>query len=419
MKFLSNRIRSFTIFSASGLAVQFSGLIASFLVFRWVDPYYVGIWQALVLIETYSVFLRLGILNGLARELSFLIGKGDHETATAAVSTTLTVTLANMGVFIILAAVIPFFLSNFTEDHLFPYLCMVLLTLFSFYYSFLLCTFRAKTDFDKLSRIQFLYASLKLLSLVMIWFWGFKGYFAREMIVMIIVTVVIHLYRPIRVLPGFDKKVLKQLFYTGFPIFLASSLIAFFNTSPRLYIIKFGTLEMLGTYAPLLTLIALFASLSDSFSTYFYPRMSTKLGQTGDKTALWRDSKRIHLIIIGVYIPIAIAGYFILPWIMNNFLTRYKESATILQTGVIILVFAGFRFGFTTLSSLKAWKHIVIYVVVMGILFMGVPWILLQRMEVIGAVLWSQIIASFLMVVTSLTTNYFATHEKKGSLLRS
>ncbi len=177
-------------------------------------------------------------------------------------------------------------------------------------------------------------------------------------------------------------------------------------------------MEMMGIYAPLLTLIALFATLSDSFSTYFYPRMTTRFGETGDRRSLWNYSRKIHLVIIAIYIPLAIAGYFILPWIMENILTKYRASAPVLQTGVLILIFAGFRFGFTTLSSLKAWKYMIIYVTVMGILFLGLPRILLMHMPVIDAVLWSQIIASGLMVITSLATNYFATHEQPRPIPR-
>lgn len=59
------------------LARMFTGLIC----IRWISPEQMGIWQLILLIESYLMFARFGIFNSLNRELPFYLGRNRTEKA--------------------------------------------------------------------------------------------------------------------------------------------------------------------------------------------------------------------------------------------------------------------------------------------------------------------------------------------------
>src|SRR5262245_32072354 len=63
--------RTFVTFILSAGAVNVVSLLASGLAFRWIDPVSMGIWQTLLLVSSYLTVVRLGLVNGLGRELPF------------------------------------------------------------------------------------------------------------------------------------------------------------------------------------------------------------------------------------------------------------------------------------------------------------------------------------------------------------
>ena len=77
--FLRNKILVKYI-SVSYLSIPVS-LVTGFLAFRKIDPYLMGIWTAFSVLETYATFMRLGVINGMNRELPFALGEGDREKA--------------------------------------------------------------------------------------------------------------------------------------------------------------------------------------------------------------------------------------------------------------------------------------------------------------------------------------------------
>src|SRR5688500_6789408 len=62
-------------------AVNVASLVGNALAFRWVDPAAMGVWHTLLLVNSYLVVVRLGLISGMGRELPFAVGAGDTERA--------------------------------------------------------------------------------------------------------------------------------------------------------------------------------------------------------------------------------------------------------------------------------------------------------------------------------------------------
>src|SRR5215468_4368144 len=62
-------------------AVNVASLLGSALAFRWIDPASMGVWHTLLLLSSYLAIARLGVINGMGRDLPFAMGRGDVEEA--------------------------------------------------------------------------------------------------------------------------------------------------------------------------------------------------------------------------------------------------------------------------------------------------------------------------------------------------
>jgi O-antigen/teichoic acid export membrane protein len=395
-----------------------ASLITGLVTYRWIDPYYIGIWQSLVLLESYSIFLRMGIINGMNRELPYNMGQGNIVLAHKYAQTTLYFTLVNIGTFVLLAFIVLPFLT-IPANYTFPLIAVLVIVSVNFYTTYLFGTFRANADFDRLSRIQIVQAILKIVSILLVIYAGFDGFVIREVALVIIIAGLAHNLRPMKdVRPSFNKKIFTDLLRVGLPIFISSYIIIFLNTVPRLLLLKYGTIAMLGIYAPLLTIISAVTVLPDSITTYLYPKMTQAIGRNNDRLAIWRKALYSHLGLLVLGIPIVIACLIAVPWLIDHVIPKYTESKSIISIGVFTALFMSYKFGYTTLITLKAWKLIVVYVLAFALLQFGVPLIFLLYLPVLKAVVIGQLVASAGMVMVSLSTNYLATHNLSYNLLQ-
>lgn len=406
------KYKNISLFTSSAVILNISSLVSGFLVYRWIDPYYVGIWQTMMLVQTYSAFLRLGVINGMNRELPFFMGKGNLQQAHKCAETAQYFSLANIIIFVALAIPAMFFVK-LRIDWYFPVISIGAVICLNFYSAYLAGTFRANADFEILSYIQFSDSAFRIISLALVYFYGFKGYCLREVSIALLITVITHLFRPIKVKPVFDWAIFKTLLKTGLPIFAGSYLFNIFNTLPRLLLIKHGSVEMLGLYAPVLTIIGAMGVVPDSIGTYFYPKMSFQLGSDNDTKKIWEKSLKSHLFLLAIGIPLAIVGYLCIPYIIDTYLPKYLRTKDIINLGLIAGVFFSFKFGYTILVTLKSWLYMSIYVILFGIFQYFIPTIMLKYYDPLKAVVLGQMTSFAAMYVISLATNYFATHNTK------
>jgi len=414
-----SKYKSISLFTFSSVFLNFASLITGLVTYRWIEPYYVGLWQSLLLFQSYSMLLRFGIINGMNRELPFNMGQGNLRLAVKYAETTLYFTILNIILFLILAGGILFFIP-IPKVYIFPLIAILIIGAVNFYTTYLFGTFRANADFDWLSWIQIAQAILKIFSILLVIYTGFVGFVIREMVIVIIVAVLAHIFRPMKqVKPVFEKQIFINLLKIGLPIFISSYIIGVISTIPNLILLKFGNVALLGIYAPLLTIISAVAVLPDSITTYLYPKMTHAIGKSNDRIAIWRKAFYSHLGLMILGIPVVLACLVIVPWLIDNIIPKYTASKSIINTGIFIALFMSYKFGYTTLITLKEWKLIIIYILFFALLQVFCPLIFMQYFDLLDAVVAGQLVASVLMVVISLASNYIATHDNKLLFLLS
>ena len=195
--------------SVSYLSIPIS-LVTGFLTFRKIDPVLMGFWSLFTVFETYSTFMRMGVVNGMNRQLPYALGKGDEASAQKYASTTLFYTIIEIALLLVAAPVIIWQMGWKIQPELKEYyyataLVSLVRILLSFYITYLSGTLRSDDAFNKISNINATILLMKLLFCPLVYF-GFYGFLIYEMIAIITNVILLHRYRPLRISQSFTAK---------------------------------------------------------------------------------------------------------------------------------------------------------------------------------------------------------------------
>ncbi len=402
--------------SVSYLSIPIS-LVTGFLTFRKIDPVLMGFWSLFTVFETYSTFMRMGIINGMNRQLPHALGIGDEERAKKFASTTLFYTIVEIVLIVLAAPFIVWQLGWKIQPELKSYyyatsVVSLLRIVMSFYVTYLSGTLRSDDSFNKLSNINAIILLMKLLFCPMVFF-GFYGFLFYELIALTSNVILLHHFRPIRVKPQFHKKEMLELFKVGFPIFIITSIISYIDTLPRLYIIQYSTADKLGLYVPVVMLISILSILPNSLSAYMYPKFTFQLAQNQNPSEIWNKLLKIYGVSFLFISSACAVGYFLLDTFVYVF-PKYAESRNYLALSLLICPFVFFRMGNTIHIVLKNYKYMMFFAFSYGFVqIISLKLISIIVFDVIEIVIFSQLITSVLIFCLGLWMNYQLLNKKE------
>lgn len=390
--------RVFVKFFSSSVISALVGVFTGFFTYRYISPEMLGIWSLFTVYETYASFTRLGIINGLGRELPYTMGKGDDVEARKMASTALSYSLfSNILIPVFLIALV--YGETFDwENEYYIYSGLVVFTRLvgSSYTSYLSVTFRTSDNFRKLTRVQNILSVLKVSSILLVVYFGFLGLLLREFLLAAAELVLLHFSRPLLVKPVFDFSTCVKLFKVGFPLFIVSYSISAIDTFPRLYIIQYGTIEQLGLFSPVLITLGIAQILPTAIGGYMYPKMSFAFGETGNKKEVW------NIVLLNMAtsflssIPLFLGVYFLADYIELIF-PKYADSIPYLKICSIAFLFIGYKSSGLSFAVLKSWRMMMVNVVFYFVISVATIFILSTFFEDVLR------IASFAIVITFFT----------------
>lgn len=390
--------------SSTFLSIPVS-LVVSFIVLRYIDPYFMGVWSALTIIETYANVLRFGVVNGMNRELPYYMGSGKTDEALSFARSTLGFSLLN-SLLILLA--LPFVFGRFELNATYiSCLAVVMIrTMLSFYTTYLAGTFRTTDHFNKLSNIQYILLVAKLAMIPLIIYSGFNGYLVMELALALINALLLHIWRPFRLRPELKMKVLVLLMKTGVPLFVTSYLVSLVDTFPRLYIVYFGNETLLGLYAPVLMIITTFAMLPTTLGTYFYPKLTYLFGKNNNAREIWNKLVRIYLYTSLLILVICAVAYFLLDELIKLF-PKYTDALPYMKISLLAGPFVLSKLGNLINVVMKKVNYMGMYVTLYA--FFQVLFLFLVSLysdDVLVCAVVSQVLTSFALFIASYYLNH-------------
>jgi O-antigen/teichoic acid export membrane protein len=361
-------------FVASVGAVNVTSLVGNALAFRWVDPTSMGVWHTLLLANSYLMVVRLGLVSGMGRELPFALGRGDAGKARRIVATSLAFNTAGCAaVAVVFVALLPFFWSSGVAWRMaLPAMAVVGATTLHLLY--LQATYRSDREFALLARLNWAQAAIALLQPFMVYLLGFAGLCLHAALQVVVVTACTHVLRPFPVRPWFEPRLAGELIGTGLPLFLASYLQVLATGFDRVILLRRGTVETVGLYAPALAVLAAMAIVPGAVSTWIFPRMSYALGQGRTGGGLRRMALGAGAASLAAGLPVAVAGWLAAPEVIKHFFPQYAASLPAVRFSLLSGLLLSLSPATQLLGSLKAWRSLAFLIGVVLVARWAFPW---------------------------------------------
>ena len=394
------------------MAKAFSALIVGFVVAKYIPPEDLGLWATLNIAVTYSLLLQGGLINGLNLELPLSFGKGDNNEGIQLAGTVQAITVVTS--LIVFAIGLIIFTAYPFENIKIQYgvLVITFFIIVRFYQNYLTSTFRSNNSFLTLSYIQLVDSIVNIVSLIFVIYYAYYGLMLKSVLVLLIYTVMLHFYRPIKVGWYLDMKYAKRLLKVGLPIFALGYIESIASTADKLILLAFSDITNVGLYTFGIYSITIFSLFSVSVATYVYPKLTFQYARTGDKLIIWEYVKKITIGLFFVQLPLALLGYYLLPFFIKSYFPVYVLSTTTMQ----ILIFAGFFkgcvVGANALWSIKNWKYLTLFQLSYAFLLILLPYIGIQIFDnKIEGSAYGVLIANFLNFILGIYLTHAATHE--------
>lgn len=397
-------------------------MLTSFVTYRYITPEYLGIWATFTTFSTLATFLRLGIVNGMNRELPYYLGKGDKQAAYSFAETTLFYTLFTV-LILLVTGIIALSTWNFAQYGILSssYRNAAIVFFLSItiepYKAYISGTFRTNNSFDQLSKIQIICALFKIPTLFLVIRWNYNGFLIREAALVVLDVLLLHLKRPLPdIKPIFNWNVFKKLFQIGFNIFLVSYLSSFVDTFPRLFLIHEGTTSELGLFSPVLILISIVYLIPGTISNYLYPKFSFAYGNGTDRIYFWKRTLWLLIIATSIGIAFAVVVFLLIDFLIPLF-PKYTESVPYIKMMCIGLAFVGYKVCSVNFVIFKSYIWMWLTPIVNAILLLTSLFIWHHLVDDNLTVAVASIICSnFLMLIFMIVTVYHVTHKEKETI---
>jgi O-antigen/teichoic acid export membrane protein len=404
------------LFTASSIWLSVAQMASGIVIVHYVAPKEMGIWSSVSLALVYSLFVLVGIQNGLSRELPYYLGANNEEMARSLASTTLFYT--SIGCILSLVggtcAVAVLLWERRDSKLIYAVAAMTLMVTFQFYQYYLFLTFRSKNSFLKLAWVQTWQAFIMLFTLPLLFLFHYEGMLLRAVLVAGLALYLMHRVRPIVVRPAWSTASFWLLIKTGLPIFATDYVRTVCGTVDKLVLLKYVGVEQVGLYALAVTAAAAFQVLPQSIAHYVYPRMSHHYGRTNNPRVLWGIAYKVTLVVVVAMIPVALVGYLVLPWAVKALFPKYVAGTHAAQIMLFASVAGGATISSNALSSLKAWSHLIGFQFSYAGLTAVAPFIGIYMFKSqLNGVAYSVLIANMISVILALGFTYAATHSHK------
>jgi O-antigen/teichoic acid export membrane protein len=340
------------LYSVSSLAVQVTVLACQIWVLRYLPPTQLGVYHSALVINGYLAITQLGVLNGMNREYPVLLGQGNSERASLVLSTAQSFALAN-GALQALVFVGLAFGAGDSGTWRAACFALALCAPLRQYLSYLLGLFRSNQDFRRLAHLQFAQVLLHPLLVLLPWRFGFPGFCSREVLVLLLPVIAYHLARPAKARPLFRWPAFKELFDTGWRLYLWSYLVDVGEMAPRTVLAFLGGPAMLALFVPVNWMLLGMTGISTSISSYLYPTLAYRFGKGSDATA--RAALRVSAMTFLLLAPFAVIGIVLLPFVFPVLLPKYAASVPAARLILLAGLFECASIATVSFSVARAW----------------------------------------------------------------
>ncbi len=304
---------------------------------RYAAPEILGLFNGIGLIQGYTRFLQLGVINGLSRELPYYYGKGDHQRVQALTSVALAWALM-LGTTVALSL---FGVAGWCMMRGDRWMAAAWLTngvvAFQFFYGtmYLQSTYRTAHDFARLSLANVVQNAVALALVVLVAIMSFYGLCLRAILVATGTGLLLFAWRPIRVFPAWNWKNWAHLLIIGLPIFIVGELAQFWITLEGTFVFSILGRRDMGFYAMAVVAGTTLEMLPMAVSQVIYPRMAEQYGRTHNVGKILRMAVKPMLATFCGMVPLVFLGWWLARPLTQFCVPKYVGAVSAMQWALL------------------------------------------------------------------------------------
>jgi hypothetical protein len=160
-------------------------------------------------------------------------------------------------------------------------------------------------------------------------------------------------------------------------------------------------------------IISTFALLPNALTTYYYPKFTYQFGKTNNPIKMWQGLLKIYLLTFLALIPMIAILYFLMDEVIQ-FFPKYTASLPYMKLALLIGPFVLYKLGNLVNVVLKKVNYMGLYAFLYAFFQIASIFVLHQFIsnDILYIAIWSQIITSLCLFVSSLIINYRVVHIK-------
>jgi O-antigen/teichoic acid export membrane protein len=299
-------------------------------------PRLMGVYNALQLLVSYSPILTLGILNGLNRELPYMIGKGEDESAYRMASTahfSCMVDSYAIGIVLAICGLIELFRGIYEWG--IGLICFAFLVPIALIRTFVEVTYRTGQDFVWLSWVKMFSSIIALVTVPILYFYLWEGVLLRAIIIALFGLYLLWIKRKLITFPKWDHEATVSLVKVGLPIFIVGYLYTAVLSLDRVIIGAQLGVAALGMYTPAILILQGMAVVPMSVMQVMYPRLAELYGKTGTANSILPLLFKPLPILFLAQLPFVILGWVLVPDIIHKYMPRYVDGIDAAKWAVV------------------------------------------------------------------------------------
>ncbi len=346
-------IRSVAALLSGNLLASALGAVGGLMVARFLGPNETGSFRFFTIPLTYLYFLHLGTWDGLTHQIPYLVGKEEPERVNLLASTA--------GAFNLLISVVVscgfvscalYGLAHHDLRSVFGWLSQIFLCWSVFYGGYLTSTYRTLHHFVSLARFQVVQAVLTFGMVFLLPFLGFYGLCARTALPSLLVVLLYHWNRPLRVKYGLNIKALRGLIRLGFPLsFWGNLYTSIWTATEGALVLSLAGVTSLGLYSVAAVISAAVNSVPLAVWQVLTPRVVTTFARDGSVRGANVRIAWVTLGLTGFMVAVAVVTSYLVGIFVPYFIPKYIAGISVMK---VCLWFPVVQAAFLPMNALFA-----------------------------------------------------------------
>ena len=358
-------IKDIGLYAFSSYLTQAIDVVISISMKRFLGPTFSGVWTSLQVILVYAKYASLGTTESSAREIPYLMGKGEAQKAEEIKNTVFWFAFINS--LIVALGIISYalyFRAHLSAPVFWGLITIACLVVLQRIYNYLVVLLRAFKNFTLASKVMIFSSAAGAIPLLFLtWKFQIYGYFIATILIFSMNIIFIFFNQRFKFSWSYSASQLKPLIAFGFSIMLLGAVDSVFRSIDRIVIPRFMGFEQMGYYSLAIMAMNYMTTFPNMLNVVLFPHFQERFAKR-DKAEDLRNFIYHSTLTLAYLFPFLLGACWIFAELLVAWvLPQFRPGIVPLKILVVGMFFVCLSQQFVTLLiTLK--KHVILIPIV-------------------------------------------------------